>query len=98
MGATCGTGTAYPSGVPEFTPIFSGVCIARYLVFCVMFCKSLFVLLTILTPLSFYLQLLITPLVSSNFSYSTSFVSYNPVEGKLYVIRNERCLIYDTFF
>jgi hypothetical protein len=87
--------------LPEYlssTPLFSGVCIAWYLVFCVMFCKSLFVLLTILTPLSFYLQLLITPLVSSNFSYSTSFVSYNPVEGKLYVIRNERCLIYDTFF
>jgi hypothetical protein len=34
--------------LPEYLsspPIFSGVCIARYLVFCVMFCRSLFVLM-----------------------------------------------------
>ena len=49
-GTTCGTGTAYPSGASQ---IFSGVRVARSLVFCVMFCKSLFV---------------ITSLISSNFS------------------------------
>ena len=36
-GATSGAGTAYPFGAPEFTPVFSFMC---------MFCKSLFVLLS----------------------------------------------------
>jgi hypothetical protein len=36
-GATSGTGTAYPSGAPEFTPVFSGVRVTRSLVFCVCF-------------------------------------------------------------
>jgi hypothetical protein len=34
MGVTSGAGTAHPSGAPGF----SGVCVARSLVFCVMFC------------------------------------------------------------
>ena len=42
-GATCGVGTAYLSGVPEFTSGFSGVRVAQSLVFCVLFCLSLFV-------------------------------------------------------
>jgi hypothetical protein len=29
--------TAYPSGAPEFTPIFSGICVNRYLVLYVCF-------------------------------------------------------------
>jgi hypothetical protein len=37
-GATCETGTT------EFTIVFLGVRVARFLVFCVMFCRSLFVL------------------------------------------------------
>ena len=37
-----------PSSVPEFTLAISGVRVAPSLVFCVMFCKSLFVLLTII--------------------------------------------------
>jgi hypothetical protein len=37
-GATCGVGTAYLSGVPEFTSGFSGVRVAQSLVFCVLFC------------------------------------------------------------
>jgi hypothetical protein len=41
---TCGAGTVYPSGAPEFTLVFSGVCVDRSLVLCVMFCRSLFVL------------------------------------------------------
>ena len=47
--ATGGAGTVYRSGVPEFTPCFSEVCVTRSLVLCVMFCRSLFV------PLSFFL-------------------------------------------
>jgi hypothetical protein len=65
MGATHGTGTA-------FTPAFSGVRVARHLVFSVMFCRWLFVLLSffvsLLYCLSSDLPLLITHLVSSSFS------------------------------
>ena len=39
-GATGGARTAYLSGVPEVTPVI----VARSLVFCVVFCRSLFVL------------------------------------------------------
>ena len=51
---------------------FSGVCVTQSLVLCVMFCKSLFGLLSFffwpLCCLSFDLRILITPLVSSNSS------------------------------
>jgi len=51
-------------------PVFSGVRFTRYLVLCVMFCRSLFVLLYFffwpLFCLSFDLQILITPSVSLN--------------------------------
>ena len=62
----CGAGTAYHSW------LFSGVCVPPSLVCCVVFCRSLFVILFFfvwpLYFLSFFdLQLLITPLVSSNF-------------------------------
>ena len=43
---TCRAGTAYPSGVPEFTSVFCGVRFARCLVFYVMLCISLSVLLS----------------------------------------------------
>ena len=36
-GATSGAGTAYPSGAPEFTPVFSGVRVTRSLVLYVCF-------------------------------------------------------------
>ena len=49
-------------------PVCSGVRVARSVVFCVVFCRSLFVLLSFffwpLCCLSFDLQILITPLVS----------------------------------
>ena len=75
--ATRGAETAYPSGAHEFTPAFSGVRVVRSLVFCVMVCKSLYVLLPFffvfflpLCCLSFCnLRLLITPVVSSNFPH-----------------------------
>ena len=39
-GATSGGGTAYPSGAPEFIPVFNGVRVARSLVLyvCVVDC------------------------------------------------------------
>jgi len=36
-------GTVYTSGAPGFIPGFSGVRVARSLVFCAVFCRSLFV-------------------------------------------------------
>jgi hypothetical protein len=62
------------AGTPEFIPVFSGVRVARGLVFCVVFCMSLFVLWTfsfghcVVCPFSIYIFILITPLVSSNSS------------------------------
>jgi hypothetical protein len=38
--ATYGAETAYLSGAPEFNPMFSGVRVARSLIFCVMFCGA----------------------------------------------------------
>ena len=52
MGATCGAENAYPSGALEFTPDFSGVHVAQSLVFCVVFCISLFVLFLLTMGLS----------------------------------------------
>ena len=63
MRITCWAGTAYPVFTPD-------VLIARSLVFCVMFCRWLFVLLFFfvwpLYCLWFDIRLLITSLVSSN--------------------------------
>ena len=53
-GATCEGGTVYLSGPPEFIQGFDEICVARSLVFCVVFCRSL-------------LRLLISPLI--NFIY-----------------------------
>ena len=70
-GATHGPGTAYPSEATEFTPIFSWVRVIRSLDFCVLFCRSLFVLFSFfwqLYCLTFELWLLIASVASSNFS------------------------------
>jgi hypothetical protein len=40
---TCGAAPADPSGAPKFIPGFSEIRVARSSVFCVMFCRSLFV-------------------------------------------------------
>ena len=57
---------------PSSSPIISWVRDTRSLVLCVMFCRSLFVLLSfffrLLCCLSFDLRILISPLVSSNSS------------------------------
>ena len=71
MDATSGTGTAYPSGAPEFTPVFSGVRVTRSLALCVCFvdrCLS-FIFWPLCCLFFFDLRILITPLVYSNSSY-----------------------------
>ena len=66
-----GAGTLYPPGTLEFTPGFSGLRGTRSLVY--MFYRSLFVLLFFLMwslrCLFLNLRILITPLVSLNYSY-----------------------------
>ena len=64
-GVTRGAGTVTPSGVTEFTPAFSEACVARSLVFCLVFCRSLFVLL------SFFCQSLYCLSFYTTFSYSS---------------------------
>jgi hypothetical protein len=65
----CGAGTTYSPGAP---PVFSGVLVARALVLCLMFCRSLFALLFffLLAIVFSDLPILITPLISSNASMS----------------------------
>ena len=89
--ATCGTGTAYLSGSPVFTlPGFSRVRVVWSLVFCEIFCKSLFVLLSLFFwPLCFLSELraFITPLASSNLSCDPPNIQmkgiYKPLHRKL---------------
>ena len=62
--ATIGHRAAYHSKTPGFTPVFSWVRVAQFLVFCVVFCRSLFLLSYFcwsLDYLSFSLRLLFTP-------------------------------------
>jgi len=47
MVAIRGTGTAHSSGAPVFIPSFKGVLVAQSSVFCVLFCRLLFVLFCI---------------------------------------------------
>ena len=76
IGATSGRGTAIISGASKFIPKFCGVGIdlslSLSLVICVVFSEPLFVLLSFffwpLHCLFFYRRLMITPLISSNFS------------------------------
>ena len=77
MGATGGTGTGYPSGTPEFTPTFLlGLMLLDLL--CVCYVDRYLILLYFffqpLCCLSFDIRILITPLVSSNSSYSKVFM------------------------
>jgi hypothetical protein len=52
-------------------PVFSGVRVAHSLVFCVVFCRSVFVLFHLVIALSVLLMfiLLITPLVSASLTW-----------------------------
>ena len=73
-GATCGVETAYPSGAHKFTLGFSGVRVVRSLIFYVVFFSFLVFFFWPLHCLSFFdLELMITPLVSSNCSGLSCF-------------------------
>ena len=79
MGVASGAEIVYPSGAPAFTPSFSGVHITLSVVFCAVFCRSLFVRLSFFClPLCclffFDLQILITPL---KIGYHYSCFSHN---------------------
>ena len=73
-GVTCGAGTAYPSGAPEFIPGFQwGSCYSIFCFICI-FCRQLFVLLHFFFwPLCFLfffdIRILMAPLVSSSSSH-----------------------------
>ena len=67
-GTTCETENAYHSVAPEFIPVFSEVRVARFLVFCLMLCRSLFALLAIVLSVVLRFTLPITPLISADFS------------------------------
>jgi hypothetical protein len=74
LGANSERETADPSGTHEFTPVFSRVFVARSLVVCVVFCRSLYVIRSLcFWPLCclhvFRWLLLKTSLASLNFSY-----------------------------
>ena len=56
MGVISGTGTAYSSVTHEFIHVFSGVRVARSFVFCVVFCRSLFILFLLDIVLSILLR------------------------------------------
>ena len=80
---TSRAGTAYPSGAPESSPsIFSGDRIAQSAVLCgVLFCRSMFALLffflrSLYCLFPFNFLLLVSTLVSSNFSYSKYILSH----------------------
>ena len=68
-GITNGEGITYPSGAPAYTPVFSGVRVAQSLLFCVVFYRSLFVLLAIVLSVFLRFTLLVTLLVCINFSW-----------------------------
>ena len=67
MGATCGAGTVYASGAPEFTRVFSRIHDARSLAYWSLFCLS---------SLSMHLQtciILTRPYVMSVLKYTTKY-------------------------
>jgi hypothetical protein len=60
MGGISGEGTAYSANDHEITPMFSGVRVAQWFDFCVLFCRQLLVVMFFFFLVSFELQLQIT--------------------------------------
>ena len=71
-GVTSGAGTVYPFGAPEFTSGFSWVRVIRSLVFCVVYCRLLFVHCSLCCLFIFDLRLLITPYVKTVYQIWTN--------------------------
>jgi hypothetical protein len=79
---------------PRWPPVFSGVCVARSVVFSVLFCRSLIVLLSFFSLPLYYLfffdlQVFVVPLVSSNLSYVLSFMTRSFIPSFCYIILSE---------
>jgi hypothetical protein len=70
---------------PSLSSLFSGVRVAPSLVFYVMFCRSMFVFCTFFFSPFYCLSFLITPLVSSKFSY---FIILFTLGQKMHLIGN----------
>ena len=60
ISVTSGARTAYLSGAAESNPVSTGIRVAQSIVFCLVFCRWLFVILSFLFCLSFALRLLQT--------------------------------------
>ena len=71
-------------GASEFAPIFCGVRVARSLVFCVLFCSSLFVLFLLAIALQSSALKVITKLLHDN-EATTSLMRFPSIkEGSLW--------------
>ena len=88
MDGTCGAGTTYPSGTPEFTPCFWWGSYARFSVWCIVD-RCLFSVFWSLCCLSFDLRLRINPLGSSNF-----WSNCRPVVGRS---RSRNIILYNMY-
>ena len=76
MGATSGAGSAYTSGPPDHPLVFSGVRVARSLVFYVVFSWSLFVIIRLIIVLSFLLRMTALGYFIGNFGLFILFFVY----------------------
>ena len=86
-----GAGTTYPSGAPEFTPVFSGVRVIQSLVLCVLFCRSFFVLLSCL----FWTVLSVLLFTDSDYPFWYTLL---PKSNKKIVVEIEEKYIYMTVY
>jgi hypothetical protein len=76
---------------PRWPPVFSGVCVARSLVFSLLFYSSLIVLLSFFCLPLYYLfffdlRVFVVPLVSSNLSYVLSLMTRSFIPSYCYII------------
>ena len=76
-GVTSGAGTAYPSGAPEFTPIFSGVCVTRSLYF-------MYVLYIIVCPFVIFLLAIVLSVLLRYKDSDYPFTDYYTASYKKY--------------
>ena len=91
MGATSGAGNAYPSGAPEFTPSFSGVCVTRSLVLCVCFVDRC------LSFCLFHLAIVVSVLRFTDYHYPFGIFKFFLKELTVYC-RNSRFKKIKTFY
>ena len=83
---SCGAGTVDPSGVHEFTTVLSGIDVSRSFVFCVMFYRSLFVLLLLVIVLSVLLRFMASDYLLGIFKLFLFFNQYFIIVGFLILL------------